>query len=62
MRSRRDYIGFLDHLWIHVPFMLRQAQHEREWYHNFSALPVRPELVEGRCVLLLSPFQIGALY
>ncbi len=31
-----------------APFMLRQAQHEREILHDFNTTPVRPEPVEGR--------------
>jgi len=31
--ERLETIGFLNHLWICAPFMLRQAQHEREYSH-----------------------------
>jgi len=61
-QTRASNIGFLNHLWMHSPFMLRQAQHGRGDYLGFLVFSVRPELVEGRFVSSASLSQVGLLY
>jgi len=42
--------------------MLRQAQHERKIFNDFSTRPVRPEPVEGRTRVFFFHLKEGFLY